>query len=229
MPKIYHQSEINGSEQIINHETNERYEKGIFSNNSNFSERFIENYDRLKEYIDSIKTLNLKVVLTSGSFDLTHIGHARYLEKAKSYGDILVVGVDSDEKVSRRKGPDRPIVPQTERTEMLSHLRYADIITLKYPDEPRWGLIKLIQPDTLVVTQETYDEETLQELTKICGQVVCLEPQAETSTSAKIRKLEIDFTGRVIRPIEKILVENNASEELRRKIGGILLGGRDEK
>lgn len=229
MPKIYRESEISEFEHKTSPNTNEGYEKGIFSNNSNFSERFIADYDRLKEYVDSIKTLNLKIVLTSGSFDLTHIGHARYLEKAKSYGDLLIVGVDSDEKVSRRKGPERPIVPENERTEMLSHLRSADIITLKYPDEPKWGLIKLIRPDTLVVTEETYNEETLQELTKICGQVVCLEPQAETSTSAKIRKLEIDFTSRVIKPIEEVLIENGANEDLRRKIGNILLGGRDER
>jgi len=203
------------------------YEQGIFSKNPNFQERFVPEYEDLDKIVEAFRTIGLSIVLTSGSFDMLHIGHAKYLEKAKEHGDVLIVGVDSDSKVQKRKGPTRPIIPENERTEIISHLRSVDVITLKYPDEPKWELIKRVHPDTLIVTQETYDEATLQELTEYCGRVVCLEPQAETSTSAKIRKLEIDYSTRVIKPIEEALIENNVSEELRRKIGKILLG--DEK
>ncbi len=59
-----------------------------------------------------MRELGHKVVLTSGTFDIIHIGHAQYIQVASLYGDFLVVGVDSDEKVRAKKGPTRPIVPQ---------------------------------------------------------------------------------------------------------------------
>lgn len=203
-------------------------EKGILGNSSNPEARFVDSHEQLGDYVEALKKLNLSIVLTSGTFDMTHIGHARYLEKAKEFGDILIVGVDSDAKVRARKGPDRPIYPEEERVNMLAHLRSVNIITLKQPDEPRWELIRSIRPDTLVVTEETYDEETLQELAKLCGQVVCLEPQATTSTSATLRKLHIDWSSKIIKPVEEILEEHQVSGEVRRKIGRVLMRQRGE-
>lgn len=165
------------------------YDRGVFSVRSNTEARLVEDHSVLEKQINACKVLGLKIVLTSGSFDMLHIGHARYLEKAKEYGDILIVGVDSDEKVRARKGQDRPIVPEEERVQMLAHIRGVDFITLKRPDEPKWDLIKRLQPDTLVVTAETYTRDVLQELRRICGHVVVLKPQATTSTSAQIRRI----------------------------------------
>ncbi len=105
---------------------------------------------------------------------------------------------------------------------MLAHLRSVDIVTLKYPDEPKWDLIKRIEPDTLIVTDETYGENTLHELAGYCGRVVSLEPQAETSTSAKIRQMQIGFQNDIVRPIDEILRGDDIPEEVRRKIGGII-------
>src|SRR5688572_3071996 len=82
---------------------------------------FAELKQTLKEFRKN--NPNDKVVLTQGTYDLVHIGHARYFQKAKSYGDFLIVGVDSDEKVKVRKGPDRPVVPEDERLEMLTYLK----------------------------------------------------------------------------------------------------------
>lgn len=202
--------------------SNKTYERGIFGNGTNPETRIVE-YEKISEYIDAFKTLGLNIVLTSGTFDLTHIGHSRYLDKAHEFGDILIVGVDSDEKVRKRKGPNRPVVPEDERALMIASLRSADVVTIKSPDEPRWGLIKTVKPNTLIVTQETYTEDELRQLCEFCGQVICLEPQATTSTSAKIRKLQIDWTNKLIDPIEEILIQNNASPELRKKIGDLLL------
>lgn len=201
---------------------NKTYERGIFGNGTNPETRIVD-YEKIDEYITAFRTLNLKIALTSGTFDLTHIGHSRYLDKAHEFGDILIVGVDSDEKVRRRKGPDRPVVPEDERALMIASLRSADVVTIKNPNEPKWGLIKMVRPDTLIVTQETYTESELTQLCEFCGQIICLEPQATTSTSAKIRKLQIDWTNKLIDPIEKILEQNNASPELREKIGNFLL------
>ena len=154
-------------------------------------------------------------MLTQGSWDLLHIGHARYFKEAKKHGDLLIVAVDSDEKVRDRKGPDRPIVPQEERLEMITHTRYVDIVVLKELVTPKWQLIKIVQPDILIATKETYTEEQLEELKEYCGKVVVLEPQATTSTSAKIRRLQIStakkleekLTPRILKAIEDVLSE----------------------
>lgn len=168
---------------------------------------------RLKEIVGHCKGLGLKIVLTSGSWDLIHIGHARYFEQAKKHGDLLVVGVDSDEKIKARKGPERPIVPQNERMEMVTQIRHVDLVTLKELHAPKWELIKLVNPDTLIVTKETYDKKDLKALEKFCGKVVVLEPQATTSTSAKIRlmqintaqKLQRNLTPKLLKAIEEVI------------------------
>lgn len=201
---------------------NEKFERGIFGFGSNPEARYIPDHDKLIEQVDAMRTMGLNIVMTSGSFDMIHIGHSRYLEEAKARGDVLIVGVDSDSKVKVRKGEDRPVVPQDERVEMLAHLRHVDIVTLKYPDEPKWELIKRVSPDTLIVTEETYEEETLHELKQFCGRIVCLEPQAETSTSAKIRKMQIGAQNDIIRPIQEILQGDDVPEHIRREIGGII-------
>jgi D-beta-D-heptose 7-phosphate kinase/D-beta-D-heptose 1-phosphate adenosyltransferase len=203
-------------------------ERGVLGNGSSPEARFVENRTQLSEYVEALRTLKQRIVLTSGTFDMIHIGHAKYLEVAKSYGDVLIVGVDSDEKVKARKGPDRPIVPEGERINMLAHLRSVDIITIKQPDDPHWDLIRLVKPDTLIITEETYDDETKLELEKICGRVVCLEPQATTSTSAKIRRLQIGWSQNISEPVEKVLEDGGVNEETRRKVGKLLIGQLDE-
>src|SRR2546423_11993894 len=63
-----------------------------------------------------------RVVFTNGCFDILHVGHARYLDEARSLGEVLVVGLNSDESVRTLKGPKRPLIPESERAEMLAHL-----------------------------------------------------------------------------------------------------------
>ena len=86
--------------------------------------------ESLAELAEHLRGIGLRLVLTSGSFDLVHLGHVKYLAKAKELGDVLIVGVDSDAKIRRRKGEDRPMVPQSERLEMLAHQRPVDVIFL---------------------------------------------------------------------------------------------------
>lgn len=175
----------------------------------------IESYDHLPQLVETYRKQNKKIVLTQGTFDMLHIGHARYLTEAKSHGDILFVGVDSDEKVKKRKGPDRPVVPENERVEMLTYLNAVDHVVLKPSNEEKWRLIHLIQPDVLIATQETYSDEQVKELEKICGKVVVLEPMATTSTSAKIRQVQIGaakkvsttLSNKLVKAIEDVLEE----------------------
>lgn len=165
---------------------------GIFGDSTSFESRYIEDHQKLGELVGYWKKLGLKIVLTSGTFDLFHIGHAQYLEKAKALGDILIIGVDSDEKVRARKGPDRPVVPEHERVLILAHMRHADVITLKHVDDGSNNLIKIVSPDILVVSKSTkHKDGEVDEKAKYCGEIVLLEPQSETSTSAKLRLIQI--------------------------------------
>src|SRR3989338_1487431 len=163
-------------------ERNIKINNSIFGQEANFNKRYISDYKKLGETISHCKGLGMKVVLTQGSYDMLHIGHARYIEEAKRHGDLLVIGVDSDEKIKYRKGPERPIVPQEERLEIVAHLRPVDIVVLKELKHPKWYLIKTVKPDVLIATKETYSKDQLKDLKKYCGEVVVLEPQATTST-----------------------------------------------
>jgi D-beta-D-heptose 7-phosphate kinase/D-beta-D-heptose 1-phosphate adenosyltransferase len=190
-------------------------DKSIFGQSSNFNKRYISDYKKLEEVIGHCKGLGLRVVLTQGTYDMVHIGHARYFEEAKRHGDILVVGVDSDEKVRDRKGPERPVVPQDERLEMVTHLRPVDVVVLKDLKHPKWHLIKTVKPDVLIATKETYNKKQLKELKSFCGEVMVLEPMATTSTSAKIRKLQIgtakslgqSLSPKIMKIIEEVMNE----------------------
>lgn len=185
-----------------------KYMPGIrdfFGPGSNLERRLVLKKDDLAQYVEHLRGLRQKIVLTSGTFDLLHIGHMRYLEQAASHGDILIVGIDSDEKTRERKGPHRPVVPENERIEMLTHSRYVDLVFVKDKDDERWGLVKLVKPDVLIATAETYTKEDIQGLKEFCGAVVVLEPQATTSTSAKIRRLQIGATRPMIEKLRETL------------------------
>lgn len=180
---------------------------GIFGATANFGQRWIRDDMKLKKLVENCKGLGLRIILTQGTYDMVHIGHARYFEEAKKHGHILIVGVDSDEKVRARKGPERPVVPQAERLEMVTHLRSVDVVYLKHYKSPRWNLIKLVNPDVLVATKTTYSKKDLKELKKYCGEVVVLEPQATTSTSAKIRLLQIGHAKKLERALTPKLLQ----------------------
>ena len=90
-----------------------------------------------------------KTVFTNGCFDILHVGHARYLKEAASLGDLLVVGLNTDNSVRNLKGPTRPIVPENERAEMLCHLTVVDAVVL-FDEETPLKLIEAINPQVLV-------------------------------------------------------------------------------
>ena len=189
---------------------------GIFSSEPAFEDRLIDSLEHLAELIAHLKGIGLRIVLTSGSFDLVHLGHVKYLAKAKQLGDVLVVGVDSDAKIQARKGPDRPLVPERERLEMLAHQRPVDVLFLKGPDEERWGLIKAVSPDVLVLTEDhSYSDEELEELGTICASVEVLERQASVTTSERIRQLYMHLGERLGPQLAKVL-PNLIDETLKR-------------
>ncbi len=87
-----------------------------------------------------------RIVLANGCFDLFHVGHIRYLAGAQALGDILIVGINSDLQVRRLKGENRPLMPEHERAEIVSALKFVDLVTIF--DEPTVAeLIRAVRPD----------------------------------------------------------------------------------
>lgn len=177
--------------------------RGILASGTNFEDRYVPDFDRLAEMVEAFKTVGLRIVLTQGSFDFIHIGHFLYLEKAKAQGDILIVAVDSDDKIKKRKGPDRPIVSEDERIKMLTHVRHVDIVTIKTDGLPKWELIKKIRPDVLVQTADTYNEKQAKDVQEYCGELIIMDPQATTSTTAKIRRLNMGLAQKMKQSISQ--------------------------
>lgn len=105
--------------------------------------------EALAEVVAEQQAAAMRVVFTNGGFDLLHLGHVNYLQRARAFGDLLVVGVNSDASLRQLKGPQRPLVPAAERAEMLAALGCVDAVTIF--DEPvATPLIALLRPSVYV-------------------------------------------------------------------------------
>jgi D-glycero-beta-D-manno-heptose 1-phosphate adenylyltransferase len=179
---------------------------GILSTDVNFDARLIASLDEMERKVEHLKGLGYRIVLTSGSFDLIHLGHVKYLARAKEQGDLLVVGVDSDAKIRRRKGDDRPMVPQEERLEMLAYQRPVDLIFLKEEEHERWGLIRAVRPHVLVLTEDhSYSDEQQQALLEYCEAIEVIERQATVTTSERIRQMYMHLGERLGPKLAEVL------------------------
>lgn len=107
------------------------------------------NHSNISETVAFYRSANKKIVFTNGCFDLLHIGHVKYLQEARSLGDILIVGVNSDASVKKIKGPHRPIQNEQDRAEILASLKSVNHTILFSEDTP-YNLISMIKPDVLV-------------------------------------------------------------------------------
>jgi D-glycero-beta-D-manno-heptose 1-phosphate adenylyltransferase len=99
--------------------------------------------------VNRLRTKGKKIVFTNGVFDLLHPGHVRYLQHARTLGDALIVGINSDRSVRAVKGPDRPITPEVERAEILAALACVDAVAT-FDEETPYEIISAIAPDVLV-------------------------------------------------------------------------------
>ncbi|OGP73992.1 MAG: hypothetical protein A2V86_08065 [Deltaproteobacteria bacterium RBG_16_49_23] len=146
----------------------------------------IKEREALVRTIKDLKAGGKKVVFTNGCFDLLHVGHIRYLEKAKSLGDVLIVGVNSDRSVRNLKGPQRPILPEEERTEILSGLWCVDYIIL-FDESTPLELIATLRPHVLVKGGDWSKETTVgREAVEESGGEVVILPFVEGSSSTNI-------------------------------------------
>lgn len=117
--------------------------------NKSTSDEHIKTFDEIKDLVIDLKKRGKKIVFTNGCFDILHVGHVKYLEEAKSFGDVLILGLNSDESVTILKGEGRPINPQMDRAYILAALEPVDYVVIFSEDTP-YNLIKLIKPYTLV-------------------------------------------------------------------------------
>ncbi len=182
----------------------------VFGPGSNVEKRLVSNYEELTRRIEACRSLGFKIVATSGTYDLLHEGHCAYLEKAKLSVDsdpnnvILVVGLDSDEKVMLRK-KRKPIGDQDGRLRTLCHIRHVDLVIVKNVGDERRAFIKAIKPDVLVISQTTrHSNNYKDEVAQWCAKIVELEPQATTSTTARIRKAIVGFRDPLEAKVDQI-------------------------
>jgi len=149
--------------------------------------KIVRDYETLAKIVDSLRATRHHIALTIGSFDMLHIGHLRYIIRAKERGDVLIVGVDSDRAMKLYKGPDRPIWPETERLEMLSYQDPIDWVTLidDVDEHGNWqyGLIDVVRPDVFVAVEDSYPEDQRRKIAEYCGELVVLPRQAEETSS----------------------------------------------
>lgn len=173
--------------------------------------QIILNYKDLDPILKELRKNGQKIAMTQGSWDMVHVGHARYLNEAGKYGDVLIVGTDSDEKIRKRKGAGRPVVPQEERLEMITYFRAVNYVVLKPAKAEKYSLIKKVRPDVLVVIKQNYSkaDRSLKDVAKYCGQVKVLPRMATTSTSAKLRAVQIGEAKKIetklVKAIEEVL------------------------
>ena len=131
------------------------------------------------------------VVLTNGVFDILHVGHVRYLQAARALGDVLMVGLNGDSSARRLKGPDRPLVPQAERAELLCALSCVEYVTIF--DEPTAiAVVEALRPDLYVKGGDYRHAKPLPEaaaVTRHGGRVVILPYTPGRSTTDLIERL----------------------------------------
>lgn len=135
---------------------------------------------------DQLRQKDKKIVFTAGSWDLIHAGQCRYLEKAKEHGDILVVGVSSNAAIKRVKGPNKPILDEKIRAEMLTFLRSVDYVTV-LPEPSCVPSLGLLKPDVYITVEEEWtsnykESKEYKTVTGYGGEMLVI-PRQSTSVS----------------------------------------------
>lgn len=139
---------------------------------------------------EQLRAKNKKIVFTAGSWDLIHAGQCRYLEKAREYGDILVVGVSSNNAIKQVKGPNKPILDEKIRAEMLTFLRCVDFVTI-LPEPSCQPSLGLLKPDTYVTVKEDWtdnykDSREYKTAISYGGEVIVVDRQSTTISTTQI-------------------------------------------
>jgi len=172
-------------------------------------DRIVDTLEDLQTISKVFKLLGAQVVLTMGTFDVFHVGHARYIRKARQNGSLLIVGLDDDEKARARKGENRPTIPYIERSELITYFRYADVIAKKSIENKKWAMIEAVHPHILIAVEGTYSQEEIGTLQAMCEgmKVIVLPRQAETSTSSKVRRMALYGAEMLKTALQEVLIK----------------------
>jgi D-beta-D-heptose 7-phosphate kinase/D-beta-D-heptose 1-phosphate adenosyltransferase len=149
--------------------------------------------DRLESWANELRDQGKRIVFTNGCFDLLHPGHVALLQGAAAKGDVLIVGLNSDDSVRRLKGPSRPVNNERDRAEVLLAVRWVDCVTIFDEDTPI-ETIRRIRPDVLVKGAEYGSGEIVGEefLNSYGGVTVRFPMRKGHATSELLRRIESD-------------------------------------
>ena len=155
-------------------------------NNSDCKENVFSS-EKFIEILDGLRESKKKIVFTNGCFDILHVGHVKYLEKAKKHGDILVVGINSDDSVARLKGKNRPINTLNDRSCIIASLKSVDYV-IPFEEDTPIDLITEIVPDILVKGGDYKGKKVVGE--EIAKELVLIDFVEGRSTSSTITKIQ---------------------------------------
>ena len=162
----------------------EIYESSLHQSSS---DAHIKSFDEIAVVIERCRTNQQRVVFTNGCFDILHVGHVKYLQIAKSFGDILIVGLNSDDSVRRLKGPTRPVNKAEDRAYILAALEAVDYVVPFSEDTPH-DLIKMIAPDVLVKGGDYEGKKVVG--TEFAGELRLVDFVAGKSTTKTIERIQ---------------------------------------
>lgn len=162
----------------------EEYEASLHKSTS---DAHIKSFDEISSIVRRCSSNGKKIVFTNGCFDILHVGHVKYLQVAKSFGDILIVGLNSDASVSRLKGPTRPVNIAEDRAYLLAALEAVDFVVPFGEDTPL-ELIKMIKPDILVKGGDYEGKSVVG--TEFSGELKLVEFVDGKSTTKTIEKIQ---------------------------------------
>jgi len=168
----------------VNIDEIEEYEASLHKSTS---DAHIKSFEEIDAIVNRCKESGKRVVFTNGCFDILHVGHVKYLQIAKSFGDILIVGLNSDESVSRLKGPTRPVNIAEDRAYLLAALEAVDFVVPFSSDTP-YELIKMVQPDTLVKGGDYEGKAVIG--TEFAGELKLVDFVDGKSTTKTIQKIQ---------------------------------------
>ncbi|WP_419234401.1 D-glycero-beta-D-manno-heptose-7-phosphate kinase [Aliarcobacter cryaerophilus] len=163
------------------------YEYSLHKSNST---SHIKTFDEIKTLSSKLHNQGKKIVFTNGCFDILHVGHVKYLEVAKSYGDVLILGLNADSSVKKLKGPTRPINIQDDRAYILASLESVDYVVI-FEEETPYELIKLIKPHVLVKGGDYEGKEVVgQDIADELKLVQFVDGKSTTNTIKRIQENE---------------------------------------
>ena len=152
----------------------------------------IVDLEELSDRCEKLRSAGKKIVATNGCFDLLHVGHVRYLQAARAFGDLLVVGLNGDRSVHELKGAGRPLTTQSDRAEILAAFACVDLVAI-FPDLRATKFLAAVRPAVYVkggdYTPRTLDEEELAILKKIEAEIRIIPFEAGYSTSGLIERI----------------------------------------